>query len=279
MKRKVFFMAAAMAALCLASCSDEASVNDSHMVNVRVNLKGFTVDTEPMTRSSSVTDFVTHLDVWIYESGTEFCSAHQTSVDAAFGSINLTLDNRKSYTLYAVAHKADGATISDGVISFADNKVTHSFFTSWTFTPTDGMTLDLMMRRIVAQLRFETTDAVPDWCKVIRFTVPDVFDHWNVEGYGVNELDRVSTINITSKNQDGTVTCNVYAIVSSTSTTHDVLVEALDADGNVCESHTIPNLPLINNQRTIVRGAFFTDASSTFSFLAEDWGADINVTF
>ena len=232
-----------------------------------------------MTRSSSVTDYVTKLDVWLYESGAEFCSVHQTNADAAFGSINLTLDKTKSYTLYAVAHKADGATLSDGVISFTDNKVTHSFFTSWTFTPTPDMSLDLMMRRIVAQFQFVTTDAVPDWCKSIRFTISDVFDRWSVEGYGVHDLDRTSTVNITSTKQDGTVVCNVYAIVSSESTTHDVLIEALDADGNVRESHTIPNLPLINNQRTIATGAFFTDAASTFSFLAEEWGADINVTF
>ena len=42
--------------------------------------------------------------------------------------MSATLDKRNTYTLYVTGHKADGeATISDGIISFPDDKVKDTF--------------------------------------------------------------------------------------------------------------------------------------------------------
>ena len=91
---------------------------------------------ESRTRAvTSIAGIVTHLDVWI-TTGTTTIDFHQTSTDADFGTITAVLDKTKTYTIQAVAHKCDGnATLADGVISFPDDKVTHSMVYSNTFTP------------------------------------------------------------------------------------------------------------------------------------------------
>lgn len=268
----------------LYACSSdkvEEPQNHDDLVEVKLNLKGFTFETEAMTRATTaVGDYVTHLDIWLYESGNEFTSFHQTSSESGFGTLSLTLNNTKTYILYAVAHRCNSAaSLSDAVISFPEDKVTHSFFIKQTFTPTKGMSLNLTMNRIVAQFSFVTTDAVPDWCKTLRFTISDVYDRWNVNTGGTHQLNRVSTINISSTREDGSVTCNVYAIVTNENTNHNILVEAIDANGEVQESHQFTNIPLKNNRRTIATGAFFTDADSGFSFLAQDWEEETTVNF
>lgn len=274
---------AAVAAMCVA-CQNDASENSNNdeMVEVTLGFGGFSMEQESMTRSlSPVTDVCTHLDIWVYESGSEVSAFHQATGDDGFGSLTLTLNLTKSYTIYAVAHRGNGAaTLSDGVISFADEKITHTFFYTTTFTPTKNMSLNCEMQRIVAMFQFNTTDAMPDWCKAIRFTATNVFDRWNVSTGGTHQLDRVSTVNITSTHNDGTITCNVYQIVTDVSTNHDILVEALDEGGDVVESHQFQNVPLRNNYKTVATGAFFTDAASSFTFKADDWAAsDLEYAF
>lgn len=280
MKKLLFFASLFALAACTNDVKEEQSVTDE-TTTVTIGFSGFQIEQTAMSRAAtSVTDYTTHLDIWIYESGNEFASFHQATGDEGFGSLSVTLSLAKTYTLYAVAHKANGpATLSDGVISFVDDKVTHSFFVKQTFTPTKGMSLNLTMNRIVAQFQFTTADAVPDWCKTMRFTISNVYDRWNVNTGGTHQLDRVSTFQNFSTKADGTVTFNIYAIVTDESTNHDILVEGLNADGEVKEYHQFEDVPLRNNYRTIATGNFFTDAASSFSFLAEEWGSDIEYNF
>ena len=133
-----------------ASCESDADmVTDAEPVSVSVTFSPYEV--MPMTCGSgdshaglpldavtraAVADYASRLDAWVYCDGNEVQAVHQTSGDADFATLSLTLDRRKTYTLYAVAHKgADVATLADGVVSFPDDKVTHSFFYSETFCP------------------------------------------------------------------------------------------------------------------------------------------------
>ena len=277
MKKCVFFAAVACV---LAACSSDNGEEPSVLNNkAEVTLTFSPYEMTAITRSAvSIVDVVTHLDVWIYESGTEVTSIHQTTADATFGTVTTTLDKTKTYTLYAVGHKADGATLSDGVISFTDDKVTHSMFYSTTFSPATTTNLSCLMTRIVADFRLEITDDFPDAVKKIRFTVNGVFDRWNVTTGGTHSLDRVSTINY-----GGTSSIfNVYAITTDAQTLHTVTVEALDADGNAlvpAQQKVFENVPLRNGYKTTYRGAFFTEENMTMTFTVNDWNEYETVDF
>ena len=228
-----------------------------------------------MTRTAtSIASVVTHLDVWITD-GTTTTDLHQTTATDGFGSLSVTLNKTKTYTLYAIGHRADGATLSDGVIAFTDDKVTHSMFYTTTFSPATTTSLSCLMTRIVADFRLEITDDIPAECKSLRFTISDVFDRWNVTTGGTHSLDRVSTISY-----GGTSAIfNVYAIVTDAQTTHDILVEALDENDDVVQSRTFAAVPLRNGYKTNYRGTFFIDTPTSASFTINDWNEYDTVDF
>ena len=224
--------------------------------------------------ATSISNVVTHLDVWLVE-GDNVTDIHQTTSTEGFGTITATLDKTKTYTLYAIGHKADGATLSDGVISFTDDKVTHAMFYTTTFSPATTTNLSCLMTRIVADFRLDITDDFPAECKSLRFTISSVFDRWNVTTGGTHSLNRVSTISY-----GGTSAIfNVYAIVTDAQTTHDILVEALDANGDVLQSRTFAAVPLRNGYKTNYKGTFFIDTPMSMNFIVDDWNEYDEVTF
>lgn len=258
-------------AFVLAACSsvDDELNEKKELVTLMFSPYEVTAITKAET---SIATFCTHLDVWITD-GSEVVDLHQSNADTGFGSLSVTLDKTKTYTMYAVAHKcASDATLSDGVISFPDNKVTHSMFYSTTFTPANTTSISCLMTRIVAQFRIETTDAIPSELKKVQITIDNVFDRWNVATGGTHSLDRTSTITISSTNDDGTVALNVFAIVTDAQSLHTVTVTGLDADDNeVLSPRIFEDVPLRNGYRTTYRGAL-RDAALTGTFTVEnDW--------
>ena len=268
---------ALLAAMVLTACSSESEEisnlksQTSNLNDTEVTLSFSPYEVTQMSAPSrraatSISNVVTHLDVWLVE-GDNVTDIHQTTSTEGFGTITATLDKTKTYTIYAIGHKADGATLSDGVISFTDDKVTHSLWYTTTFSPATTTSLSCLMTRIVADFRLEITDDIPASAAKFRFTISDVFDRWNVSTGGTHQLDRVSTINY-----GGTSAIfNVYAIVTDAQTTHNILVEALDENDDVVQSRTFADVPLRNGYKTNYRGQFFTDAAFTSTFTAEDW--------
>lgn len=262
----------ALASTVLTACSSDMGVM-SDPTDVKMTFSPY--EMSAMTRTTvSIADVVTHLNVWLVN-GDDVIALQQTNSDAGFGTITATLDRTKTYTLYAVGHKADGATLSDGVISFTDDKTTHSMFYSTTFSPATTTSLSCLMTRIVADFRLEITDDIPTSAVKFRFTIASVFDRWNVTTGATHGIDRVSTINY-----GGTSAIfNVYAIVTDAQTTHDIIVEALDENGQEVQTRTFTDVPLRNGYKTNYRGTFFIDSQFTSSFTVNDWDEYETVNF
>ena len=275
MKKILLLAAAAM----LVGCITDPNVippEDQEDVNIFLAPSRAPAQTET---TYTLSDFCTHLDVWFICEG-ETIDIHQASTDAGFGTVSLSLNKTKTYTMYAVAHKATGAaTLADNIISFPDDKVTHTLYATSTFSPATTTTINAEMQRIVAQFRFTTTDAVPDDVTAMRFTLGSVFDRWNVSTGGTHQLDRVVTFDNFSKNQDGTATFIVYAIVTDAETQHDVTVEALGTNDAVIESRTFEDVSLRNGYKTSYSGTFFVTTPMQISFTVADWNAFDTVNF
>ena len=267
-----------MALALLASCSqDSEGTNESQEQEVTLTFSPYEVS--EMTRATtSIATIATHLDVWIVE-GSNTTEVHQSSTDDKFGYITVTLDKTKTYTLYAVAHKADGATLEDGIISFTNDKVTHAMYYSTSFSPGTTTNLSCEMQRIVAHFRFESTDVKPDDVSRITFTIGSVYDRWSVTTGATHGLDRESNFANVSTNNDGTVTFNLYAIMTDTQTLHTVTVEAFDANDQLKQSRTFSNVPLRNGYKTTYRGVYFTNTATAAAFSVGDWNLYDTVNF
>ena len=224
--------------------------------------------------ATSISGIVTRLDVWISENGTQVEEVHQTSTDDGFGTVSVSLNRLKTYTLVAVGHKAGGAaTLTDGVIAFPDEKVTHAMIYTTTFSPGTTASLNCLMTRIVGMLRFEIADQVPDDAYTMRFSLGESFTRWNVtSAIGTNTIERTSTFNNFSRDANG-ANFSIYVIPTNlTDTDHmDITVTALYVNGDEYESKTFANVPIKAGYKTIYHGQFFTTTATSAAFTVEDW--------
>lgn len=235
-------------------------------------------ETEAMTRGAatraaqSVADIAQRLDVWIREGDAEVAAVHQAKGDDGFGTLTLTLDRRKTYTLYAIAHRsAEATTLEDGIVRWKDEKVTHTFFFAQTFTPSETTALDCLMKRIVGQFQLDITDDIPAAVKTMRFSIPQAATRYNiVTQENANVIDRTTDIAYGGTS----ATFNLYLLAQDDDTTpFDITVTAIDQDGNTLQQRTFSQVPIQNGYQTTYQGQFFTDSGIAASFTVDDWQA------
>jgi len=270
-----FYALAVVALATLTACTNDGAGDVMNHETAEVQMTFTPYEVEPMTRTGGVTraavaDYATRLDVWIYEGDTEVQAVHQQSTDEGFASLSVRLEKSKTYTVYAVAHKAAGeATLSNGVVSWPDDKVTHSFFYSQTFSPATTTTLNCLMERIVGNFRLEITDAVP--ADAVRLTIDmgESPTRWDVGGFGVNAVSRVSSFPLTA---GSTPTASVFIIADGDeSENYNITVTAYDGEDAVVQQRVFSDVPIRAGYRSTYRGAFFTEAVGSMSFTVSDW--------
>ena len=265
------------------SCSNENSViNDvladsDELVDICFVLP---VQLEPLTRTeTAISTLATHLDVWIIN-GDDVQEIHHAAGTDGFGTVSVTLNKTKTYTIYAMAHKCESAvTLTDGVVSFPDNKLKESFFVSSVVNPSNTATLTLSMDRIVGKFSLETTDVVPDECTTIQLTFHNTPVGYGVDGTLTNPIDRVVTFANLSRRNDGTAIFSTYVLSTAEGTTCNITVDALDADHNVIESRDLANVPFKCNYRTSYQGALFVSSGFTLNLTSDDWNDFDTINF
>lgn len=291
---KNLFAFAAVALIC-AACTNPAALSEDDEVSVekqRVTLKfsPYTVTSmgakanKVATRATvPVSDVVNRLDVWLMEGDSttaltkheSVAESHQTVADDGFGSLSLTLDKSKTYTLYAVGHKESApTTLSTGVVSFPDTKKLQTLYYSTTFTPATTTTLDCKMLRAVGMFRIVLEDEIPAEVKKIAITAEGTPTQWSFPQHaGITPTDTYS-VSWTSyaHGDDGTTTFSIYILGSDTEKHYSVTVSAYGADGSVLKTRTFTDVPIRNNYRTIYTGRFFKDTPFSSKFrVEEDW--------
>lgn len=270
-------LCAAVLAACSSSTDEDSALNDSVVeTKTQVTLTFSPYEMSPMTRTAtSISGIATHLDVWLIDDNST-TTVHQTSSDTGFGTIMVPLNRLKTYSMVAVAHKCAGsATLTDGIIAFPDDKVTHSMVYKTTFSPATTTSLSCEMQRIVGMLRFEIADQVPDDAYTMRFEMGNRYNRWNIStNTGTNATERVSAFNNFSRDeQTHTAAFSLYVIPTNLTETDeiDVTVKALTEGGDEIESKTFANVPIKAGYKTTYHGQFFTTSSTSASFTIDDW--------
>jgi len=257
----------------LTACtSDEQISVTKEDTTVTLAFEGIKFDMQPMGTRATIAESASRLDVWVYENGSEVEAVHQTSSDSGFGTVSLTLNNTKAYTIYALAHKATTAcTLADGIISFPDDKPKESFFYTTTFSPATTTSINAEMQRITGKFTLQTTDAVPDDVDHVQFVIRNTALRYGVDGTLSNITDRtVDFPNITRK-ADGTCSFSFNILASDAVANFEIAATAYASDNSVIETKTFDAVPIRNNYRTTLTGAFFTTESMSISFTCSDW--------
>jgi hypothetical protein len=292
------FILALLAASCEKPIFDEeraasGSVADTHP-NVTLHFSPY--EQQAFTRAATpLTDQCTRLSVAIFTAdGTKAKAITQKQTDAGFGTAALTLQ-AGTYKIVAIAHSSTegNATItSPEKVTFANNKLTDTFYYYGTLTVLDGSPIEetLEMTRCVAMLRLTLTEPLSDGITRLKFYYTGGSSTFNpATGYGcVNS--KQTEYRYTTNDQDMPVT--VYELYTMPHEQQDVLkltVTALDASGSEVGEVTMDNIPVTRNKTTTWQGALFgsgtgTDGGTSSSggitiTLDTEWDGTITYTF
>lgn len=291
------FILALLTAACEKPIFDEeravgGSAADTHP-NVTLHFSPY--EQSSFTRAA-VADVCTRLSVAIFTAdGTKAKAITQKQTDEGFGTAALTLQ-AGTYKIAAIAHcstEGNATITSPEKVTFANNKLTDTFYYFGTLTVLDGSPIEetLEMTRCVAMLRLTLTEPLSDNITRLKFYYTGGSSTFSpATGYGcVNS--KQTEYRYTTDDQDMPV--SVYELYTMPHEQQDVLkltITALDASGSEVGEVVMDNIPVTRNKITTWQGALFsgsgtggeggTSSSGGISIILDtEWDGTITYTF
>ena len=273
--KKILLAIAAVAVL--VGCTKDVPNENENQNEKAVTIRFSPYEMSPMSKTtSSVATVCSRLDIYIIENGTtDTLRFHQErTATADFGSITTTLQTNRTYKLVAVAHNStDTCTLSSGIVSFAEDKIKQTLYADTTFSPADGLSLNVVMQRIVGMFKMRVTDQIPSDVTGFRFTVNQAGCKFNTATHESTDRGlRLHTINGTSTDANGVAIYNVYIMADNMT---DVLYVDIEAEAvnpaNDGEVRQFTGVPIRDGYLTTYTGTFFVSFDMGFTFLVGDW--------
>lgn len=268
------------AALTLAACTKEKPLGDTE--SVKINFTPY--DVAPMKATSSVSTVCSRLDIYIIEQGsTDTLRIHQErTATTDFGTATVTLQTNKTYNLIAVAHNStDTCTFNGGIVSFSGDIIKQTLVADTTFSPGDGLSLSVVMQRIVGMFKMRVTDAIPSDVTGFQFTISPSGRKFNIGTMqSTDPAERTHTINSVSTDNNGVASYNIYVMADDMTNVKYVDIEAESlCPTNDGEVRQFTQVPIKNGYVTTYSGTFFITFGMDFSFSVDDWNDYGSFTF
>lgn len=268
--KKVLFTLAAV--LTLAACNKDIPSISTTAVSIHFS----PYQVAPMKSTSSVSTVCSRLDIYIVEQGTtDTLRIHQErTATTDFGNATVTLQTNKTYNLIAVAHNStDTCTLNGGIVSFPGDIIKQTLVADTTFCPGDGLSLNVVMQRIVGMFKMRVTDTIPSDVTGFQFTISPSGRKFNIATMqSTDPAIRTHTINSTSTDNNGVAVYNVYVMADDMTSTKYVDIEAKALNPtNDGEVRQFTQVPIKNGYVTTYSGTFFITFGMDFTFLVDDW--------
>ena len=270
---------------------DEASMEQKSRVTVDFNT--FQVEVEDMGRSSrtapTLSDVAKRLSFVMFKSDgvtlVEETTIHQenTSNGTGFGSVELEL-YPGTYQMVAVAHNGLGnaSIASTSSATLPGETITDTFtkVQELTVEPNKECSFTMPLNRITSAFILRLNDTPPANVKEIEVIVntggvdPASLDINPGTGRASNNWIQRCTIPVADLGND--VPIYFIGMIKETSVT--ITATAYDASENVIISHTLNNVSLVANKKTVATGTFF-QSSVSGAFTVTTWDADQNINY
>ncbi len=206
------------------------------------------------------------------------------SSDGSFGTVEMEL-YPGSYQMVAVAHSGD----SDADVQSTTSVILPGSTFTDTFAKVQDLTvnsgedcsLGMTLPRVTSAFVLRLTDTPPANVKEIQVIVntsglePGSLDLNPTSGLVSNLWKQICTIPVADLSKD----VPIYYIGMYPVTAVNVEATAIATDDTEIISHTINNVPLAPNQRTIATGTFFKSQGSGTFTIETTWGADKEVYY
>ena len=274
------FLLLITAALTLAACNKDIPPISTTAVSIHFS----PYQVAPMKATSSVSTVCSRLDIYIVEQGTtDTLRIHQErTATTDFGSATVTLQTNKTYNLIAVAHNStDTCTLNGGIVSFPGDIIKQTLVADTTFCPGDGLSLNVVMQRIVGMFKMRVTDVIPSDITGFQFTISPSGRKFNISTMqSTDPAERTHTINSISTDNNGIASYNIYVMADDMTNVKyvDIEAEAL-CPTNDGEVRQFSQVPIKNGYVTTYSGTFFITFGMDFSFSVDDWNDYGSFTF
>ena len=236
---------------------------------------------QPMTRATLSEAQLTDLWLFDYLDGSLVSTIHQTSDDAAFGSIALTADYG-SHNLYFVASRGTDPTISGTTITWT--KPSDTFWKSVALSVAPGMSASqsVVLDRVVTRLRISVTDEVPATLAKLSITPAHWYyglDYTTGEPVSDATSPRIITVPSSYVGTNGQLVSSIFGFCGSAELTTDVAVAALASDDSPIAALTLPSVPFVRNRITSYTGQLFGHANNVSVGVTDGWNDDHTVNW
>lgn len=155
----------------LANDDPEQPTGEKSMVKFKISQFETMPFSTAQSRSQPVSDLCKQIDLAVFQGGTRILKATQKAGDKDFGTLSVALDPG-SYKVVILAHNQDKTpttTNADKITFSGDLSDTFSWSNDITVNEGNGLDVDVSMHRVVAMVRFVTTDNVPDGVSTLQF--------------------------------------------------------------------------------------------------------------
>lgn len=281
-----------------ASCSSDESVNTvenaEHFAPVTVSVEGFSVEQGdiPVTRATtplasySYAKFVT---LAFYNSdGNEVYKHTQVKENdntyTTFGEFSCNLP-MGSYSMVVLCNAGNNAISLNSPTSatYGENNVMDTFAATKevNITSNNAVSLTATLDRIVSAIAVRSTDNRPNDVTQIRITYSGGDKSFNPStGFAVNNDGFICVLGFSGSGGNKT-NIGSYLFLASDEQEVNVLVEMLNANGDVLYSRSAENVPLKKNRVTSLTGTLFSNTGVTSgSFLVNgDWNTEYDMSF
>lgn len=262
-------IALAAASLFLMSCerlswdddSDTSKISTSSC-NVTLQVSPFTQTAFSSERASRATQPVEEVcsrltfAVFNAKDGTKDKTVHQTSDDADFGTVSISLP-AGTYRVLAIAHNSGkSASVSAAdKITFDKNIVTDTFYDYQQIeVDEEESSHNLTLTRTVAMFRLVISDNIPENVKTFKFYYTGGSSTFSAVS-GLGSVNSRQTVDLNaSPNQH---TYEVYTFPHKETDALHMTITALDASGAEVAKKEFTDVPVTTNMITEYAGNFF----------------------
>lgn len=275
-----------MLALCMASC-DAVDFNVADEVekvqtaaktkNVKFKIGGLVVSNEdfddaPMSRASLADANIT--DLWVIDDGQVLC--HQLSTDSDFGTPNIAMTYGR-HNLAFVATRGEGVSIKDGDVTMDKVKDTFCKYVTLDVSATT-LQQSVTLERSVCGLRLTVLDTSTLPVASVRVTYSSYYGGFHTPYFEGVKTDNVAKSVTTPAgsflNPNLKIMFYSFSAVLGDEWETDIIIDFLDAGGNVLISHSLTDVPMLANRVTNIQGNFFGNSLSGAVKVNADWSAD-----
>lgn len=256
----------------LAGCGEEAENVDDALSSARCRV-AFRLSNGTRAGLSANGRPLTELWAFDYQDGQLVQKMHKVADDGNFGEIALTM-SYGPHTVYFVASRGQDAVVDEAAHTINWAKVSDTFSGSCELTVGRETGEQVVaLKRCVAELVVEVTDALPATVKTLRVTPGSWYygmDYISGQPAGLAAGKAIDVGMLASSSPaSGGLSIGVYGFSAVDEWQTDVEVAALDDGGAAVSSVMLPGVAFARNRRTVETGRLFS-GDAGFNFAIDD---------